>query len=362
MMTIWTLGVFLLVLVDLLPLVSEQHWFFRVLDFVRIQLWVLQALMLLVLAGPWIEAEGILFWVSTGALVAVGIHNSWVLFPYTPLYPKKRRFKSEAERQGVTLLSVNVYLFNAQYKRLLALIREQDPDVVLTMESNHAWEQGMAALEKVYPFSQKVALENTYGMHFYTRLPVINAKVHYLTADDLPSMEIQMETRDGQAFTFWGVHPPPPSPTEEPTSKERDSELLSVAQRVRKQTGPVVVAGDFNNVAWARSSILFRKVSRLIDPRIGRGFVSTFHARYPVFRFPIDLFFHSGEVLIASFKRLRGIGSDHFPLFCRFYLSEGTPGQKSEVPQPDSEEREEIKTMIKEGRQTESDRPAVAED
>jgi endonuclease/exonuclease/phosphatase (EEP) superfamily protein YafD len=38
-----------------------------------------------------------------------------------------------------------------------------------------------------------------------------------------------------------------------------------------------LVSGDFNNVAWAYSSQLFRKTSELIDARIGRGIFATFH-------------------------------------------------------------------------------------
>lgn len=259
---------------------------------------------------------------------------------------------------------MNVYQFNKDYAAFVGLVKEYDPDIVLTMESNKDWEKGMAELESIYPHAKKVALENTYGMHFYTRLEVKSMTDHYYTADDFPSIEAELIARDGQSFTFWGVHPPPPSPTEEPASKERDSELLTIAKRVRERKGPVVVAGDFNNVAWARSSILFRKVSHLIDPRKGRGrgFTSTFHAQHPYFRFPIDLFFHSKEIFIESFKRLRDIGSDHFPLFCRFYFFSGIHPDKREVQKADREERAEAEELIEAGRKVEADRPEKAEE
>lgn len=199
-------------------------------------------------------------------------------------------------------------------------------------------------------------------MHFYTRLEVKSLTDHYFTADDFPSIEAELIAKDGQSFTFWGVHPPPPSPTEEPTSKERDSELLTIAKRVRERQGPVVVAGDFNNVAWARSSVLFRKVSHLIDPRKGRGFTSAFHAQHPYFRFPIDLFFHSREVFIESFKRLRDIGSDHFPLFCRFCFYTDLQSEKRDIEKADGEEHAEAQELIEEGRRVDADRPEKAEE
>ena len=156
-------------------------------------------------------------------------------------------------------------------------------------------------------------------------------------------------TENGTSFTFFGVHPPPPSPTEEDTSRERDGELLSLGKQVLKTKGPVIVVGDFNNVAWAKSSILFRKTSELIDPRIGRGFVSTFHAKYRLLSFPIDLFFHSTDIFIKDFKTLRAIGSDHFPLFCRFFINANEEIQEDEVETLEAEEEEEVDDMIVDG-------------
>ncbi len=358
---IWIVFAVLLVLTDVLPLISVQHWTFRVLDFLRIQLWGLQLLVLGVSLLPVIEL-GNTEWILFGLLFLSFLHNTWLLLPFLPIYPFKRSRKRSMGKESVSVLALNVYQFNKRYEAFVALVKEYDPDIVLTMESNKDWEKGMEELESIYPHTKKIALENTYGMHFYTRLEVKCVTDHYYTADDFPSIEAELVGRDGQLFTFWGVHPPPPSPTEEPTSKERDSELLTIAKRVREKQGPVVVAGDFNNVAWARSSVLFRRLSHLIDPRKGRGFTSTFHAQHPYFRFPIDLFFHSKEIFIDSFKRLRDIGSDHFPLFCRFYFYTGIQPENRGVEKADADEHAEAQAMIEEGRQVKADRPQKAEE
>lgn len=122
---------------------------------------------------------------------------------------------------------------------------------------------------------------------------------------------------------------------------------------------PVVVAGDFNNVAWARSSILFRKTSELIDPRIGRGFVSTYHAKYRLLRFPIDLFFHSTNIFIKDFKTLKNIGSDHLPLFCSFFINPHNKLQEKEIETLEKEDLPMIEEIIEEGVKEQSQRPAV---
>ncbi len=301
-----------------------------------------------------------LFWATTPLLFLLGANNVRVLLPYTPLFKKAAPATTQKHSNSVSVLSVNVYQFNTQYQRMIDTIQNIDPDIILTMESNQAWEDALTVLEKDYPYSKKIALENTYGMHFYSKLKASDIKAHYFVADDMPSIEATLETSDKTKFTLFGVHPAPPSPTEEANSKERDGELLSVARRVKEVNTPVLVVGDFNNVAWARSSILFRKTSELLDPRIGRGFVSTFHARYKLLRFPIDLFFHSTDIFVEDFRTLPDVGSDHLPLYSRFFVNHSSDIQEEEVEVLDEEESEEVEEMIEDGIEEESDRPAVA--
>ena len=352
---------FSFILISILPFISDQHWVFRIVEFARIQKSFL--LLLILVAGfVLVEEQKILFWICQALLGAFLLYNLFVLIPYTQLFRKKIPAGTPNQSGSISLISVNVYQFNQEYQRLIDLIGQVKPDIILTMESNKAWENALSVLDQDYPNYQKIALENTYGMHFYTRLKVHDLQVHYFVANDLPSIQAELESPKGKRFTLFGVHPPPPSPTEEETSKERDGELLSVAKLVREIEHPVVVVGDFNNVAWAKSSVLFRKTSELIDPRIGRGFVSTFHAKYKLLRFPIDLFFHSTDVFIEKFRTLSPIGSDHLPLYCRFYINYTSAEQEERVDELEQGEKEEVDEMIEEGKKEESDRPTVAEE
>ncbi|GGG45991.1 endonuclease [Bizionia arctica] len=316
---------------------------------------------MLILGLVLINTKNTLFWVTIFLLGILMIHNLIVLLPFTPVYRKRNNKEIPKDSETISLISANVYQFNKHYNLLINLVQEVKPDILLTMESNQAWEDALAEIETDYPNYKKVALENTYGMHFYTNLKVTSLKVNYFVADDVPSIEASLITDSGIPFTFFGVHPPPPSPTEEDTSKERDGELLSLGKRVLETKGAKVVVGDFNNVAWAKASILFRKTSKLLDPRIGRGFVSTYHAKYKLLRFPIDLSFHSPDILIKDFKALKYIGSDHLPLFCSFHISKKDEN-KEEVETLDREEAEEVDEMIEDGKKEEGERPDVAQE
>lgn len=346
----------LLILLTLLPKIQNQHWIFRVPEFGKIQITYFIAINFIL--GFFITSTEN-FWYFQGVLLVLFIHHSIILIKYTPLYRVKKYRQRNHSSQKIHFISANVYQFNTQYDRFIKLIEKCQPEMFLTMESNGNWENALQILEKDYPYHHKVTLENTYGMHFYSKIQIKNAITHYFIADDIPSIEIHLETEEGFSFVFFGVHPPPPSPTEEETSKERDGDLLSIANHVKDINKPVIVVGDFNNVAWSRSSILFRKTSHLIDPRIGHAFVSTFHAKYHLLRFPIDLMFHSEDIFIEKLTTLENFGSDHLPVYCEFFIDHHNDGQEERIEEASLQEKIEAEEMIEEGKKEEGDRDAV---
>lgn len=343
----------LLIFLSLLPFVQNQHWVFRVPEFMKLQLFVAQVLVfpfVFMYLGtyPW------LWGIQVAQAALIGYH-AYILARYTKFWRTQKPVLSDASSAKIKIISCNVYQYNSEYHRFIELIQNEQPDAFLTMESNAAWEQAMRVLEKDYPNWEKVTLENTYGMHFYTRLKVVHVETHYFVADDLPSIEATLETADGHRFVFFGVHPPPPSPTEEENAKERDGDLLSVAKKIRNYKLPVLVAGDFNNVAWARSSMLFKKTSTLIDARIGRGILATFHAKYWFFRVPLDLLFHSADIFIDELAICPPVGSDHFPVRCVFHIDPQTKKQEKDVEGLERGEMHEVDERIDEGKEEESD-------
>ncbi|MFP3592837.1 endonuclease/exonuclease/phosphatase family protein [Chryseobacterium sp. SIMBA_038] len=340
-----------------MPKIQNSHWIFRVPEFGKIQ--ITYFIIITFILGFLADSHSEYFWYFQGFLGLMLVHHGVILVKYTPAYPVKKHSRQEKSSQKIHFISANVYQFNTEYSRFIKLIEKHKPEVFLTMESNKDWEKAMQSLEKDYPYHHKVTLENTYGMHFYSKIEIKEAKTHYFVADDIPSIEVHLMTEDGFSFVFFGVHPPPPSPTEEETSKERDGDLLSTAKRVTKIDKPVIVVGDFNNVAWSKSSILFRKTSHLIDPRIGRAFVSTFHAKYRMLRFPIDLMFHSEDIFIEKLTTLENFGSDHLPVYCEFFIDHHNDQQEERIEQATTEEKIQAEEMIQKGKEEDGERDAV---
>ena len=297
-----------------LPLFSHDHWVVRLFDFPRVQLAMGIGLTLagFVVARPSSPAE-------IGAMVVLGlclVYQVYHILPYTLLSPRqvKKAASPNEETDSLSLLIANVEIENRNPDPLLDLIDEEDPDLVLALETDAWWMEHLRPLQESYPHAVRHPRENAYGMCLYSRYPLVAPTVRFLVEDDVPSIHTRVELPSGTHVWIHGMHPRPPHPTREPDTTERDAELLLLAREIRDRDAPTIVAGDLNDVSWSYTTRLFQKISGLLDPRIGRGLYNTFHARYPLLRYPLDHAFHSEHFLLSQLKVLPYIGSDHFPV------------------------------------------------
>ncbi|SDS02219.1 Uncharacterized conserved protein YafD, endonuclease/exonuclease/phosphatase (EEP) superfamily [Polaribacter sp. KT25b] len=340
----------LLIILSLLPFIKNQHWIFRVPEFLKIQLFTLK---ITAIIGLFVFAKkDTWFWLVIVFLVILIIYHAYLLANFIKLKPKQHKLVKTLKE--IKVISANIYQFNKEFERFKNLIRKEKPDIFVTIESNKDWEFELRDLENNYPYNEKITLENTYGMHLYAKIPILKITTHYFVADDLPSIEALFKTESGEEFVVFCVHPPPPSPTEENTSKERDGDLMCIAKRVKEIKKPTLVIGDFNTVAWSRISKLFQKNSELIDGRTGRGILATYHAKYWLFRAPLDLVFHSSTIFLKELKVLEYIGSDHFPICCIFCINTSNFNQEKQVKTITTEEEKETFSLIKKGKKEDS--------
>ncbi len=308
----------LLIVAVLLPLVKNDYWVFRILEYPRYQkLWLCgAALVSLVFTIEYNENFHV---ITTAVLALCSIYLLYKILPYTLLSPKEMKSVQPKDAQNqLKVFSANVFQDNHAYDRMLLQIGQSNPDIVFLLETDKNWERAMDVLKKDYPNCLKEPLDNTYGMLFYSRLEVQEGAIQYLVENDVPSLEAVLTLPSGQPVKVWGLHPKPPVPGEDDRSTAKDKELMKVALRVKKTTLPVIVMGDLNDVAWSYVTTLFRKTSGLLDPRRGRGFYSTFSAFYWFMRFPLDYIFCSAHFGLINMKRLEKNGSDHFPIFSHF--------------------------------------------
>lgn len=327
-----------LLAVTLLPCWRNPHWLVRSFEFARLQIAVLAVALLLVqlLALP--LSSPLTLAMMSLTLLCLAWQLWWIL-PYTPLVAcEVLRAENTDPQTHLSILTANVLFTNQHAQGLIDLIQQHQPDVFVTLESNHWWQQQLDTLAPHWPHRIACALENGYGMHLYSRLPLLESETRHMVEPDRPSIHTLVTLPSNQTVRLRLIHPSPPSPTENPNATERNIELVEVARLVAELDEPVVVAGDFNDVAWSSTTRLFRKISGLLDPRVGRGMFNTFHARYAIVRWPLDYIFHSDHFTLVSIQRLAPFGSDHFALLTELAY---TPHREDEQEalQPDAEDQ-----------------------
>ncbi|MDH1490361.1 endonuclease/exonuclease/phosphatase family protein [Acinetobacter johnsonii] len=323
-------------------LIPRDEWWFRGADFPRLQilaLGLIAFILMLIWDAPWDWMREVIL---LGLIAAVAYQLKMVL-PYTFVWKKQVKTVAKTELQPerqISLIVSNVLTPNTQYHLLLQQIRQHQPDLILTLESDAHWEQALSVLEDDYPYRVAVPLDNLYGMHLYSRLALKDIDVKFILSDEIPSIHATVILRSGQAVQLYCLHPKPPSPTEAKDSTLRDAELLIVGDQIKDLDESCIVMGDLNDVAWSRTTRLFQRISGLLDPRVGRHFVNTFHADYPLLRWSLDHVFHSTDFALVQMQRLAHIGSDHFPVYVVLQTGRVFEQVQEELEQTEADEQE----------------------
>ena len=312
----------LILFATLIPLVKKEYWVFRVFEYPRLQKLVANCLCI-VLWAVFPTSDSFMKSAFLTVLVLNASYIIYLILPFTTLWKKQvLNTTKEIDGNGISIMIANVYQDNTNYIGCLNEINKMQPDVVLLLETNSKWENETAGLKHDFPFSIKAPLENTYGMLLYSKFPLEEGLIKFLVEDEIPSIHTKIVLPNEKRVQLYAVHPTPPVPTENPTSMERDKELLLIADLAKDSKIPVIVIGDLNDVAWSFTTELFLKMSGLLDPRRGRGFFNTFNAHYPFLRFPLDHAFISVDFKLIRIKRLNNFNSDHFPMFVSLQYEE----------------------------------------
>jgi endonuclease/exonuclease/phosphatase (EEP) superfamily protein YafD len=328
----------MLVAASLLPLIPRPAWWIRIFDFPRVQL----ALLGLATMGTLAALSAYLGRLDGSSLLVVALLGGGVLLhvsrilPYTPLWPREVMDADPVDpSRRLRLLVSNVLMHNTDAARWLRAARAADADVIVAVETDARWAEDLAELRETHPHGIDVPQENAYGMCLFSRLEIGEVTVEHLVEPDVPSLFGSVRLRNGRSVQFGFLHPRPPRPDLMQDSHLRDAELVRAAHRLARMEPPVVIAGDLNDVAWSTTTRRFKRLSRLLDPRVGRGLYSTFHADHRWMRYPLDHVFHSDTLTLVELRRLPHVGSDHFPILIEMALDDHADQY---APQPDEEE------------------------
>lgn len=366
---LWGLRLFVLLLVvaTLLPFWRAGYWIVRLCDFPRLQIAALGGIALLATIF-----HGLFQGWST-ELVALGVMtlllSLWQLghiFPFTPLWPAEVASARGGDGGGVRLAVVNLKVDNVRREEAQQKLASLDADLLLLIEVDEEWDNVLRAFDASYPHSIGVVRGNGLGIKLWSRLGFKNQEVRHLVSDDRASLFTTIVLKGGQEVRFVGVHPTPPGlkPAEGESrhdSRIRDAELVMIAKEIEEHPEEAwIVTGDFNDVAWSHTTQLFKRLSGLVDPRIGRGLYNTYHAEHALLRYPIDHVFVSPEFGLGELSRTAIPGSDHFAVVTTL-TPIATNGARAAAA-PSADEEEEAEEIVAEGANDAAERGDATEE
>ncbi len=302
---------------------DTENRFLKMLDFTRIQLFLTSFLCLIILAITAKKWKWYDYLLITAILIGL-VTNGAYLINYTPLVPVAVPFAKDLKStdEQFTLLIANVKMSNKNSQELIKLIELKNPDLILAMEVNKWWDGQLKAIENKYPYSQHTINEVAYGMVLYSKFPIKELNVNYLQNKNVPSFESIIELPKGKIFSFYCVHPVPPTHFKNLPDNEgqQESAFKILGKEISSRQYPTLLAGDLNDVVWSHVDKLTGTQNILYDVRVGRGFFNSYNAENIFMKWPLDHIFVTNEFRLKSLIRLQDIGSDHYPIFATLVL------------------------------------------
>jgi len=355
---LWLL-IALLVLFTFVSFLKIPHGLVRGPEFARVQ-WMFVAA---ILAVPvWFAMDGTPRLVALVLLAATLVTNAVFVGKFTPLWPRQSLDPSAALRadtdRHLSILASNIKMSNREYHRIIDVARNRDPDILIVIETDGDWIEALRPLHENFETVHEIDLDTGYGMVLMSKLPLRGLAVREVITEGVPSIRTAVELRDGTPIRLYVVHPEPPIASHD--TKGRDGEIARAGLEARDDTLPAIIAGDLNDVAWSSTTRRFQRLSGLLDPRVGRGFFSTFNVDWPPFRWPLDHLFHGPQFRLVSLERLSDVGSDHFPVIFTLALDRTETDTASSPEDAESDEEEDVEEMIAE--EQASDREAIGSD
>lgn len=224
------------------------------------------------------------------------------------------RYFPEAEQvvaDGVAfkLLTFNVWFRNDDLARVASFLERSQADVIVLQEVDLSRLDELSRELKSYPYHVQTPKVRR-GLVIFSRTMLSDVEHFEIPARVTRISRVKVAWR-GASVSVIGAHLRwPVSPAK---ARQRAWELGMIADRVRLETGPVVVAGDMNLTPWSPFFARFVERSGLHDCALGQGLLPTWPSQFIPLRIRIDQCFVSSHWQVRDVEVGRWLGSDHLP-------------------------------------------------
>jgi len=251
--------------------------------------------------------------IASGLLVVAQL--VWVAPDFFPA----QRTEVVAGSPSLRVFSANLYMDNKSPEGTVDEINACDPDVILLQEFSPIWQRTLSrsGIMDKYPHTVMHSREDSFGAAVLSKQPFLEKTVWIIGEVPIISVGIQWQ---GSPIRIYNWHPLPPRTFE--YFKIWNNQYHELLQRLSRETGPVLLIGDFNATQhnlWMKRLLSSGYQSAHIQT--GRGYAVTYPngtSRVPPIR--LDHALSSKHFLCEQIREGIGHGSDHKPLIVDFVL------------------------------------------
>lgn len=290
---------------SILIAVAPVWWLFDLFSHFSIQYVLAGFLLLPVLL--WLKK----YLVAGLATIAIVIH-SFAIWPYLQAnVPSMNVQAVEHSATGMKVLFGNVYYKSTNIDSVEALIKKNNPDVMIFAELNYDnYDELVRRMGGVYKYHDFRDGDGAYDMSFFSKEDPLPEVMYF--SNNNPSWWLTFEA-GGQKMRILGIHPH--SPTSKSTTEERNVHLANALAFVSESPDPVMVIGDFNISQFSKTFQNLIEKNNLIDTQEEFGLQPSWHAQMPsLFRIPIDQVLVNDKVVVLDRYVSDFDASDHFPV------------------------------------------------
>jgi|GEM_PF-1819115 len=203
----------------------------------------------------------------------------------------------------VSILQLNVYLFNRQKRKTIDLILKKNPHIVTLHEISRNWDGILNVLMRE-KFPYRVSVPGSYfGISLYSRYPV---KQHCTLAIDKTVVLLSEIMIGKKAVTLITYHSY--APLNEGKLIFRNNQINRLIPVINEIPGPKIVTGDFNAVPWSWIMKKFKRKTALSDSRM--SLLNTYPSK-GFLKVPIDYIMFSEHFKTVRKSSLLATTSDH---------------------------------------------------
>ena len=247
-------------------------------------------------------------WKFAGIALLAGLWQGWPVVEYRRELSSKGMALEPGE--SFTLLTCNLLYECREPDRMIASLREANPDVLLLLEFTPEWQRKFAAaMWKDYPHRVEEPQPGYSGHCLASKLPLESAELLEV-AGGVPVVRAVLSVAE-KRIALLGVHPPPPM---RPELYETWRASFDEWPALLPETlyGYYVIAGDLNCTPFARrfTRLCQHPGLRLRDSARGFGLSNTWHLTGPL-GLPLDHVLVSWQILVAEHTVGPDVGSDH---------------------------------------------------